>query len=68
MARVEKTTPNVQSGDKRSKEEQWRIQGRGPAGQAPSPLFLDQTEARRAEKILLMFIYYYYFFFIQTLR
>ena len=25
---------------------QWRIQGRGPP-----PLFLDQTEARRAEKI-----------------
>ena len=25
---------------------QWRIQGRGPS----SPLFLDQTEARRAEK------------------
>ena len=28
----------------------WRIQGRGPA--PPPPLFLDQTEARRAEKIL----------------
>ena len=28
----------------------WRIQGRGPGGPAP-PLFLDQTEARRAEKI-----------------
>ena len=27
----------------------WRIQGRGPGGSAP-PLFLDQTEARRAEK------------------
>ena len=27
----------------------WRIQGRGPGGPAP-PLFLDQTEARRAEK------------------
>ena len=30
----------------------WRIQGRGPGGPAP-PLFLDQTEARRAEKIFL---------------
>ena len=30
-----------------SMETQWRIQGRGPGG-AP-PLFLDQTEARRAE-------------------
>ena len=30
--------------------EQWRIQGRGPGGPAP-PLFLDQTEARWAEKI-----------------
>ena len=28
----------------------WRIQGRGPGGPAPPPLFLDQTEARRAEK------------------
>ena len=28
---------------------QWRIQGRGPG--AASPLFLDQTEARRAEKM-----------------
>ena len=28
----------------------WRIQGRGPGGAHP-PLFLDQTEARRAEKI-----------------
>ena len=27
---------------------QWRIQGRGQGG--PSPLFLDQTEARRSEK------------------
>ena len=57
-----KTTPNAQSGDKRSKEEQWRIQGRGPGGQAPSPLFLNQTEARRAEKILPMFIYLFIFF------
>ena len=33
----------------------WRIQGRGPGGHAPPPppLFLDQTEARRAEKIFL---------------
>ena len=30
-----------------SMETQWRIQGRGPGG--PPPLFLDQTEARRAE-------------------
>ena len=29
----------------------WRIQGRGPGGPALSPLFLDQTEAPRAEKI-----------------
>ena len=28
---------------------QWRIKGRGP-GSSPPPLFLDQTEARRAEK------------------
>ena len=28
---------------------QWRIQGRCPGG--PPPLFLDQTEARRAEKV-----------------
>ena len=28
---------------------QWRIQQRGP-GKAALPLFLDQTEARRAEK------------------
>ena len=28
---------------------QWRIQGRGPGGAGPS-IFLDQTEARRAEK------------------
>ena len=28
---------------------QWRIQGRGQGGGAP-PLFLDQTEAQRAEK------------------
>ena len=27
--------------------EQWRTQGRGPGG---APLFVDQTEARRAEK------------------
>ena len=29
---------------------QWRIQGRGPGPGAPSPLFIDQTEARRTEK------------------
>ena len=29
---------------------QWRIQGRGPGGPG-LPLFLDQTETRRAEKI-----------------
>ena len=29
---------------------QWRIQGRNPGGPAP-PLFLDQTEARRAEEL-----------------
>ena len=29
---------------------QWRIQGRGPGGPSPTPLFLDQTEARSAEK------------------
>ena len=28
---------------------QWRIQGRGPRGLGP-PLYLDQTEARKAEK------------------
>ena len=28
---------------------QWRIQGRGPGGPG-HPLFLDQTETRRAEK------------------
>ena len=33
----------------RSIQTQWRIQGRGP-GDAP-PLFLDQTEARRAENL-----------------
>ena len=27
---------------------QWRIQGRGPGG--PAPIFLNQTDARRAEK------------------
>ena len=31
---------------------QWRIQGRGPP--PPAPLFLDQTEARRAEKIIIL--------------
>ena len=31
---------------------QWRIQGRGPGAPAP-PLFLDQTRARRVEKIFL---------------
>ena len=30
---------------------QWRMQGRGP-GSPDSPLFLDQTEVRRAEKII----------------
>jgi len=34
---------------------QWRIQGRGLGARSPPPppptLFLDQTEARRAEKI-----------------
>ena len=29
---------------------QWRIQGRGPGGPGPPPLFLDQTLAPRAEK------------------
>ena len=29
---------------------QRRIQGRGPGGPGPTPLFVDQTEARRAEK------------------
>ena len=29
---------------------QWQIQGRGPGRLAPSPLFLDQKEARRAPK------------------
>ena len=29
-------------------KDQWRVQGRGPGG--PPPLFLDQTEARRAKK------------------
>ena len=28
----------------------WRIQGRGPGGGGRPPLFVDQTEARRAEK------------------
>ena len=33
---------------------QWRIQGRDPgASLPPPPLFLDQTETRRAEKIFL---------------
>ena len=27
--------------------------GKGPGGYSPSPVFLDQTEARRAEKIFL---------------
>ena len=31
---------------------QWRIQGRDPGGPG-HPLFLDQTETRRAEKIFL---------------
>ena len=31
----------------------WRIQGRGQGGPGPPPLFLDQTEARRAEKNFL---------------
>ena len=31
-----------------SKYGQWRIQGRGPGAPPPTPLFLDQTEARRA--------------------
>ena len=31
---------------------QWRIQGRGPGGPG-LPLFLDQTETRRAENIFL---------------
>ena len=31
---------------------QWRIQGRG-SGVRPPPLFLDQTEAQRAQKIFL---------------
>ena len=30
---------------------QWQIQGRGPGGGCPPPLFLDQIEAQRAEKI-----------------
>ena len=30
---------------------QWQIQGRGGAGGPAPPLLLDQTEARRAEKI-----------------
>ena len=29
--------------------DQWQIQGRGPGGRGP-PLFLDQTEVRRAGK------------------
>ena len=40
---------------------QWRIQGWGPEGPAPPPLFFDQTEARRAEKKFLKstsFLYY----------
>ena len=32
---------------------QWQIQGRGGAGGPAPPLLLDQTEARRAEKIFL---------------
>ena len=31
---------------------QWRIQGRGPGGPLPPPLFLDQTEDQRAAKKL----------------
>ena len=32
---------------------QWRIQGKGPGGRPPPPppLFLDRTDAQRAEKI-----------------
>ena len=30
--------------------DQWGIQGRGPGGPLPPPSFLDQTEARSAEK------------------
>ena len=37
---------------KKSFRWQWQIQGRGP-GDPGSPLFLDQTEARRAEKFFL---------------
>ena len=29
---------------------QWWIQGSGPGGQDPRPLFLDETEAQRAKK------------------
>ena len=36
-----------------TRENQLRIQGRGPGGPAPLPLLLDQTEARRAEKKFL---------------
>ena len=32
---------------------QWRMQGRGPGSPSPSPLFVDQTEARRAEKFFI---------------
>ena len=32
---------------------QWRIHGRGLGDPGPSPLFLDQTEARRAENKFL---------------
>ena len=32
------------------REYQWRIQGRGPGGPPHTPICLDQTEARRAEK------------------